>query len=66
MRAADVVGALGAPQVRVSTVVGEDPVAGVDDALHTFGGDEILVLPGDDSLVERLRKRYALPVTPID
>jgi hypothetical protein len=66
MRAADVVGALGAPHVRVSTVVGEDPVAAVDDALHTFGGDEILVLPGDDSLVERLRKRYAVPVTPID
>jgi hypothetical protein len=65
-RAAAVGGALGAPHVRVATVVGEDPVAAVDDALHTFGGDEILVLPGDDSLVERLRERYALPVTPID
>jgi hypothetical protein len=66
LRAAAVGDALGAPHVRVSTVVGEDPVAAVDDALHTFGGDEIFVLRGDDSLVERLRERYALPVTPID
>jgi len=66
VRAAAVVGSLGAPHVRVSSAVGEDPVAAVDDALHTFGGDEILVLPGDDSLVERLRERYALPVTQID
>lgn len=66
MRAAAVVGSLGAPHVRVSSAVGEDPVAAVDDALHTFGGDEILVLPGDDSLVERLRERYALPVRLID
>lgn len=66
LRAAAAGDALGAPHVRVSTVVGEDPVAAVDDALHTFGGDEILVLPGDDSLVERLRERYALPVTQLD
>jgi hypothetical protein len=65
-RAAAVLGTLGAPHVRVASAVGEDPVAAVDDALHTFGGDEILVLPGDDSLVERLRERYALPVTQID
>jgi hypothetical protein len=65
-RAAVAVGKLDAPHVRVATAVGEDPVAAVDDALHTFGGDEILVLPGDDSLVERLRERYALPVTQID
>lgn len=66
MRAAAVVGSLGAPHVRVSSAVGEDPVAAVDDALHTFGGDEILVLPGDDSLVERLRERYTVPVTQLD
>lgn len=65
-RAAAVVASLGAPHVRVSSAVGEDPVVAVDDALHTFGGDEILVLPGDDSLVDRLRERYALPVTQID
>jgi len=66
MRAAAVVGSLGARHVRASSAVGEDPVAAVDDALHTFGGDELLVLPGDDSLAERLRERYALPVTQID
>jgi hypothetical protein len=65
-RADSVVRSLTAPHVRVSSAVGEDPVAAVDDALHTFGGTEILVLPGDDSLADRLRKRYALPVTQID
>jgi hypothetical protein len=65
-RAAAAVRSLSAPHVHVSSAVGEDPVAAVDDALHTFGGNEIVVLPGDDSLVERLRKRYALPVTQID
>jgi hypothetical protein len=66
IQAAAVVGWLGTPHVRVSSAVGEDPVVAVDDALHMFGGDEILVLPGDDSLVERLRERYALPVTQMD
>ena len=65
-RAAAVVRSLSSPHVHVSSAVGEDSMAAVDDALHTFGGNEILVLPGDDSLVERLRKRYALPVTQID
>ena len=46
--------------------MGDDPVAAVDDTLHTFGGDEIVVLSGDDTLVERIRERYALPVTQID
>ena len=66
LRAEAVAGSLGAPHVRVSSAVGEDPVAAVDDALHTFGGDEILVLAGDDSLVERLRERYELPVRQVD
>jgi hypothetical protein len=66
MQAAAVVDWLCRPHVRVSSAVGEDPVAAVDDALHVFGGDEILVLPGDDSLVDRLRERYALPVTQLD
>jgi hypothetical protein len=65
-RAADVVGSFCGPHVRVSTAVGEDPVAAVDDTLHTFGGDEIVVLSGDDGLAERIRERYALPVTQID
>jgi hypothetical protein len=65
-RAAAVVDSLCGPHVRLSTAVGEDPVAAVDDTLHTFGGDEIVVLSGDDALVERIRERYALPVTQID
>ena len=65
-RAAAAVRSLSAPHVHVSSAVGEDPVAAVDDALHTFGGNEILVLPGDDSLAGRLRERYALPVTQLE
>jgi len=64
-RAAAVVATLGAPHVLATSAVGEDPVTAVDDALRTFGGDEIVVLPGDDALVEHLRERYALPVTQI-
>ncbi len=65
-RAAAAVDSLCAPHVRISTAVGEDPVAAVDDTLHTFGGDEIVVLSGDPTLVQRIRERYALPVTQID
>jgi hypothetical protein len=65
-RANAVVNSLRAPHVQVSSAVGEDPVAAVDDALLAFGGNEILVLPGDDSLAERLRRRYELPVTQVD
>ena len=65
-RARAAVGSFCAPHARVATAVGEDPVAAVDDTLHTFGGDEIVVLSGDDALVKRLRERYALPVTQID
>lgn len=64
-RAAAVVETLVTPRVRATAVVGEDAVVAVDDALRTFGGDEIVVLPGDDALVDRLRERYALPVTPL-
>jgi len=65
-RARAAVGSFCGPHARVATAVGEDPVAAVDDTLHTFGGDEIVVLSGDDALVKRLRERYALPVTQID
>lgn len=65
-RADALVRSLRAPHVRVSSAVGEDPVAAVDDVLHTFGGTEILVLPGDESLAPLLRERYALPVTQLD
>ena len=62
-RASVVVENLGTAHVRAVVAVGEDPITAVDDALHTFGGDEIVVLPGDAHLAERLRERYALPVT---
>lgn len=62
-RAAAAAETLRAPNVVAAPVVGEDPVAAVEDALRTFGGDEIVVLPGDDALVERLRERFALPVS---
>ncbi|MGZ4208932.1 MAG: hypothetical protein ACXVQ6_13680 [Actinomycetota bacterium] len=65
VRAGAVVETLAAPHVRARVVVGEDTLVAVDDALRTFGGDEILVLPGDDSLVGRLRERYSLPVTAV-
>lgn len=65
-RAASAASSLQAPHVRISSVVAEDPVEAVGDALHMVGGDEIVVLPGDDSLVERLRERYALPVSQLD
>ena len=53
----------GTAHVRAVDAVGEDPITAVDDTLHTFGGDEIVVLPGDEQLAERLRERYAVPVT---
>lgn len=62
-RASVVVENLGTAHVRAVVAVGEDPITAVDDALHTFGGDEIVVLPGDEHLAERLRERYAVPVT---
>ena len=62
-RASVVVENLGTAHVRAVVAVGEDPITAVDDALHTFGGDEIVVLPGDERLAERLRERYAVPVT---
>lgn len=46
-------------------VVGDgDPFAAIDDALRTFGGDEIVVSSGDERLVANLRARYAIPVAP--
>jgi len=65
-RAVEVAASLRAPKVVTRAVVGDDPVLAVGDALRTFGGDEIVVLPGDDSLAEHLRERYALPVSYAD
>ena len=39
----------------------DDPVLAVEDALRTFGADEVLVA-GDDDTVESIRARVAVPV----
>lgn len=39
----------------------DDPVLAVEDALRTFGADEVLVV-GDDELVEQIRARVVVPV----
>lgn len=39
----------------------DDPVLAVEDALRTFGADEILVV-GDDAIVEQIRGRVTVPV----
>ena len=41
----------------------DDPVLAVDDALRTFGADEIVVA-GDAELVDRIRQRTTVPVSP--
>jgi len=44
----------------------EDPLQAIEDALRTFGADEIVMWTGeggDGSAVERTRRRFALPVT---
>jgi hypothetical protein len=47
-----------------SGVVGdEDPLAAVDDALRTFGGDEVVAATSDPQLLAALRRRYAIPVS---
>ena len=49
------------------TVGDSDPVQAIEDALRTFGGDEIVVATSaderDDAVVARIRERFALPVT---
>jgi GABA permease len=63
-RADETVELLHSVRVEASGVIGdEDPLRALDDALREFGGDEIVVATGDDGLVERLRDRYAMPVT---
>jgi hypothetical protein len=41
----------------------DDPVQAVEDALRTFGADEVLVA-GDDAMLEQVRARVAVPVRP--
>jgi hypothetical protein len=53
---------LSRPGVNVRTEVGaDDPVLAVDDALRTFGADEIVVV-GDDEIVQQIRGRVTIPV----
>ena len=64
-RMEEVVSGLRAAHVDASGVVGDpDPLAALDDALRTFGGDEIVASTGDPKLIARLRDRYAIPVSP--
>jgi hypothetical protein len=39
----------------------DDPVLAVEDALRTFGADEVVVA-GDDAVAEKIRERVAVPV----
>jgi hypothetical protein len=53
-------------QIEAAGVVGDDDTfAAIDDALRTFGGDEIAVASGDDRVLASLRARYAIPVAPL-
>jgi hypothetical protein len=38
------------------------PLAAVDEALESFPADEIVLLTGDDELVDEARKRFDQPV----
>jgi hypothetical protein len=53
---------LSRPGLSVRGEVGaDDPVLAVDDALRTFGADEIVVV-GDAGLAEQIRGRVTIPV----
>jgi hypothetical protein len=41
----------------------DDPVLALDDALRVHGADEIVIVGADDELLERVRERFAVPVT---
>ncbi|MDX6468829.1 MAG: hypothetical protein QOF75_632 [Gaiellaceae bacterium] len=52
--------------VQARGVVGaDDSVQAADDALRTFGADEIALVDGDESLLEQARARFAVPVSRI-
>jgi cytochrome oxidase Cu insertion factor (SCO1/SenC/PrrC family) len=64
-RMEDAVSRLHDQHVDASGVIGdEDPFNAIDDALRTFGGDEIVVASDNPELITRLRNRYAIPVAP--
>jgi hypothetical protein len=50
--------------LRASGVVGaDDPVQAADDALRTFGADEIVFVAADEALLAHARERFAVPVS---
>jgi hypothetical protein len=50
--------------VRARGVVGaDDQVLAADDALRTFGADEIVFVGADDALLEKALARFAVPVS---
>jgi hypothetical protein len=57
-------GELGASGVSARGEVGaDDPMLALDDALRTFGADEIVLASGDEALLAAARGRFALPVS---
>ena len=57
-------GELSRDGVEARGVVGaDDPVQAADDALRTFGADEIVLVAGDDALLDQARGRFAVPVS---
>jgi hypothetical protein len=41
----------------------DDPIQAIDDALRVFGADEVVIVGGDDELLERAREQFAIPVS---
>jgi hypothetical protein len=71
-RLAESLGALATEGVEARGEVGDaDPVQAMDDALRTFGADEIVISthpPGrsnwlEKEVIERARERYPVPIT---
>jgi hypothetical protein len=46
-----------------SVVGADDAVLAAEDALRTFGADEIVLAMGDDALLAHARERFAVPVS---
>ena len=50
--------------LRARGIVGaDDTVLAAEDALRMFGADEIVLVGGDASLLEKARERFAMPVS---
>jgi GABA permease len=65
-RMEDAVSRARAAHLDASGVVGDDdPLAAIEDALRTFGGDEVVAATSDQELLAALRDRYAIPVTSV-